>query len=170
MNTLPSIFNILNDQKVDFKTSEENLILSLGGFIADNYVQSLFTSTATTDLLKEYFNVYADTYTLPEVSPVVRQIKAVNNNTYGKEKQELLKKINGKYIPFPFYSKTEFTNLSSDSNSLAHVMGGLGDLEKELLQPEEEESTELGEVPQEKFKGSIPRYGFPTRGIYRYNY
>lgn len=43
-------------------------------------------------------------------------------------------------------------------------------MEKSLLQPAPEESTELGEVPQEPFKGSIPKYGFPTRGIYRYNY
>jgi len=43
-------------------------------------------------------------------------------------------------------------------------------MEKELLIPDVEDSTELGEVPQEPFKGSIPKYGFPTRGIYRYNY
>jgi hypothetical protein len=43
-------------------------------------------------------------------------------------------------------------------------------MEKELLIPDAEDSTELGEVPQEEFKGSIPKYGFPTRGIYRYNY
>lgn len=43
-------------------------------------------------------------------------------------------------------------------------------LEKEILKPDSEKSTELGEVPQEPFKGSIPKYGFPTRGIYRYNY
>jgi hypothetical protein len=43
-------------------------------------------------------------------------------------------------------------------------------MEKELLQPPVQDSTELGEVPQEPFKGSIPKYGFPTRGIYRYNY
>jgi len=43
-------------------------------------------------------------------------------------------------------------------------------MEKELLVPDTEDSTELGEVPQEPFKGSIPKYGFPTRGIYRYNY
>lgn len=43
-------------------------------------------------------------------------------------------------------------------------------LEKELLTPPVDNSTELGEVPQEPFKGSIPKYGFPTRGIYRYNY
>jgi hypothetical protein len=43
-------------------------------------------------------------------------------------------------------------------------------MEKELLKPSVQDSTELGEVPQEPFKGSIPKYGFPTRGIYRYNY
>lgn len=43
-------------------------------------------------------------------------------------------------------------------------------MEKALLEPSVEDSTELGEVPQEEFKGSISRYGFPTRGIYRYNY
>ena len=44
------------------------------------------------------------------------------------------------------------------------------EMEKNLLQPKVQDSTELGEVPQETFKGSIPKYGFPTRGIYRYNY
>ncbi len=44
------------------------------------------------------------------------------------------------------------------------------ELEKELLNPSVEDSTEFGEVPQEPYKGSIPKYGFPTRGIYRYNY
>lgn len=44
------------------------------------------------------------------------------------------------------------------------------DLEDSLLHPDIKDSTELGEVPQEEFKGSIPKYGFPVRGIYRYNY
>lgn len=43
-------------------------------------------------------------------------------------------------------------------------------MEKSLLKPDLQSSTEFGEVPQEPFKGSIPKYGFPTRGIYRYNY
>lgn len=43
-------------------------------------------------------------------------------------------------------------------------------MEKNLLEPSVEDSTELEEVPHEEFKGSIPKYGFPTRGIYRYNY
>lgn len=44
------------------------------------------------------------------------------------------------------------------------------DLENKILNPDIKDSTDLGEVPQEVFKGSIPKYGFPTRGIYRYNY
>jgi len=43
-------------------------------------------------------------------------------------------------------------------------------MENSLLLPDVEASTELGEVPQEQIKGSIPKQGFPTRGIYRYNY
>lgn len=46
----------------------------------------------------------------------------------------------------------------------------IDDLENQLLHPEDEESTEHGEISHQKFKGSIPVYGFPTRGIYRYNY
>jgi hypothetical protein len=46
----------------------------------------------------------------------------------------------------------------------------IDDLEKQLLHPEEEDSTEFGEIPQEKFKGSIPKWGFPSKGVYRYNY
>lgn len=44
------------------------------------------------------------------------------------------------------------------------------EMEKQLLAPDVENSTELGEVPQEDFKGSIPKTGFPNRGAYRYNY
>lgn len=44
------------------------------------------------------------------------------------------------------------------------------DWEKSLLKPDTKDSTELGEVPAEEFKGSIPIYGYPTRGVYRYNY
>lgn len=46
----------------------------------------------------------------------------------------------------------------------------IDDLEQQLLHPEDEESTEHGEIPHEKFKGSIPKWGYPVRGVYRYNY
>lgn len=60
--------------------------------------------------------------------------------------------------------------LSKDKQEYSVRKKFIDDLEQALLQPDEESSTELGEIPQEKFKGSIPKYGFPTRGIYRYNY
>ena len=44
------------------------------------------------------------------------------------------------------------------------------DLENQILHPEDEDSTDFGEIPHEKFKGSVPVYGFPSRGVYRYNY
>jgi hypothetical protein len=40
----------------------------------------------------------------------------------------------------------------------------------QLMHPNEKDSTELGEVPQEPVKGSIPRSGFPLKAIYRYTY
>lgn len=39
-----------------------------------------------------------------------------------------------------------------------------------LTNPGSSDSTELGEVPQEEFKGSIPKHGFPNKAIYRYTY
>lgn len=46
----------------------------------------------------------------------------------------------------------------------------IDDLENQLLHPEDEHSTEFGEVPHEKFKGSIPMHGFSIKSTYRYNY
>ena len=46
----------------------------------------------------------------------------------------------------------------------------IDDLEKQLIDPEDENTTDMGEIPHRQFKGSIPMYGFPTRGVYRYNY
>ncbi len=46
----------------------------------------------------------------------------------------------------------------------------IDDLERNLLDPDDESTTELGEIPHEEFKGSIPKWGFLSKGIYRYNY
>jgi len=60
--------------------------------------------------------------------------------------------------------------LSKDKAEYSVRKKFIDDLERELLDPDEEDSTELGEIEQEKFKGSIPKFGFPSRGLYRYNY
>lgn len=63
---------------------------------------------------------------------------------------------------------SNFLNKAKEDHSVQKKF--IDDLEKQLLDPEEEESTEFGEIPHEKFKGSIPMHGYPSRGVYRYNY
>jgi hypothetical protein len=46
----------------------------------------------------------------------------------------------------------------------------IDDIENELLNPDGDHTTDLGEIPQERTKGSIPKWGYPVRGMYRYNY
>jgi hypothetical protein len=60
--------------------------------------------------------------------------------------------------------------LSKDKEEYSTRKKFIDDLENQLLHPEDEESTDYGEISQEKFKGSIPVYGFPSRSVYRYNY
>lgn len=63
---------------------------------------------------------------------------------------------------------SNFLNKSKEDHSIQKKF--IDDLEQQLLNPEDEESTDLGEVPHHKFKGSIPQWGYPSRGVYRYNY
>lgn len=46
----------------------------------------------------------------------------------------------------------------------------IDDLENQLINPDADNSTELGEVPQDEFKGSIPKTGYSVKSVYRYNY
>lgn len=134
VNTLPTIYNILNDKKVDVKTEEENLILSLGGLVPSNYVDSLITSNKPNTLLEEYFNEYSDVYVTQEATPVIAKISDNNKNTlYTKEKLELIKKLNNKFVPFPFYTKTEFSNISPEADSFCQTLNNIGDLDEELF-------------------------------------
>lgn len=63
---------------------------------------------------------------------------------------------------------SNFLNKAKEDHSVQKKF--IDDLEKQLLDPEDEEATDLGEIPHHKFKGSVPAHGFPTRGVYRYNY
>lgn len=63
---------------------------------------------------------------------------------------------------------SNFLNKAKEDHSIQKKF--IDDLEKQLLDPDEEESTELGEIPHQKFKGAIPSQGFPSRLSYRYNY
>ncbi len=135
VSTLPSLFNLLNDKKLDTKTSDENLIVSLGGFIPEENTAPLYTAVETTDSVKSYFDKYADTYQLPEVSPVIKQL--TNNNkflTLQKEKLDISNKLNNGYVPFPFFTKIQFSNPASGRGTFISALSQMGNLDSELQQ------------------------------------
>lgn len=123
VNTLPTIYNLLNDQKIEGRTEEQNLFLGLGGFIKDNYVSSIIQATKITNELKEYFNIYSETYTNEEVADVLREIRLINSEFkfLSREQTSLLKKINNNFVPFPFYCEINFSNIS-ENNSFLEIL------------------------------------------------
>jgi hypothetical protein len=94
----------------------------------------------------------------------------IGSNIYGalEGKFSIEKKNDEEPIEAVLYCISKFLEAANQEHSTRQKY--IDDLERELLHPDEESSTELGEIPQEKTKGSIPKWGFPTRGIYRYNY
>jgi len=103
-------------------------------------------------------------------SGVVTPDSVIGGNIYGSLEGTFNIEKTGEEEPLEVVILNISNFLNKDKQEYSVRKKFIDDLEKDLLQPEEEESTELGEIPQEKFKGSIPKYGFPTRGIYRYNY
>jgi hypothetical protein len=101
---------------------------------------------------------------------VVTPDSIIASNIYGSlEAKYNIEKLNDEEpIDVVVYNISMFIQKNSEENSIRQQY--IDDLEKELLHPDREESTELGEIPQEKAKGSIPKWGFPSRGVYRYNY
>lgn len=101
---------------------------------------------------------------------VVMPDSIIGGNIYGSLEAKYAIEKKGEEEPLDVVLLNIHNFISKDKAEFSIRKQFIDQLEKELLNPDEEESTELGEIPQEKFKGSIPRYGFPTRGIYRYNY
>jgi hypothetical protein len=101
---------------------------------------------------------------------VVLPDSIIGGNIYGSLEAKFPTEKKGDEEPLEVVILNISNFLTKDKAEYSVRKKFIDDLEKELLDPDEQESTELGEIPQEKFKGSIPMYGFPTRGIYRYNY
>lgn len=94
----------------------------------------------------------------------------IAGNVYGSLQGGYIKEPPGKEDPIQVVVYT-LANFINDEMPKYNAEKDYEDkMEKELINPSVQDSTELGEVPQEPYKGSIPKYGFPTRGIYRYNY
>jgi hypothetical protein len=134
VTVLPTVYNILNDKKLDTRTAEENLVLSLGGYIENTYVDSLVTSNKTNDILKEYFNKYVEAFTSPETGPVKKEIRRFSDlKILSPDQVSLTKQLNNNYVPFPLYMQSIFTNQASTLDSFVHVLGRFGDTQTDLL-------------------------------------
>ena len=104
------------------------------------------------------------------INGVIVPDSIIGGNIYGSMEAKFSTEKKSEEEPLDVVLLNLYNFISKDKAEFSIRKRFIDDLEKELLRPDEESSTELGEIPQEKFKGSIPKYGFPTRGIYRYNY
>lgn len=101
----------------------------------------------------------------------VVKVDSVNgSNLYGSLEgvYDIDKKGDEEPVEVVILNISNFLNRAKEDHSVQKKF--IDDLEKQLLDPEDEESTEFGEIPHHKFKGSIPMHGFPSRASYRYNY
>lgn len=131
---LPTVYDIFSDKSTGTRTAEENLILSLGGYIQSNYVDSLATSNKTNQLLKEYFLEYSKKFTLPELGPVKKQIRDLNSLILlNADKLSVSKKLNNNYVPFPFYMEAKLSNYASEKTNFVHVLSNIGNTLQDLL-------------------------------------
>lgn len=133
--TLPDIFSILNDKKLDTRTEQENLYLSLGGLIPKALVDSLFLSNISNETLQSYFTDYAKKYNSEEANLVKKQLKNQNTELVLNEtKISLINNFNKNFIPFPFYSSLTFTNPSFNKDNFINKLRGINNSDNELLE------------------------------------
>ena len=101
---------------------------------------------------------------------VITPDTVIGGNIYGSIEAKYTSEKKSDEDPMEVVILNVHNFLTKDKQDHAIRKKYIDDLEKELLSADDEETTELGEVPQERTKGSIPKWGFPSRGIYRYNY
>lgn len=133
VRTIPNIFTILNDKRLDTRTYEENLLLSYGGLIPDDYLESLFVSNSINNTVKEYFNKIADVYQLREAITPINEIKAFNKFILlDKIKNNLCKNIS--FIPFPFYCDITFNNDIKKNDLFYNILEEIPNIRHDLTQ------------------------------------
>jgi hypothetical protein len=134
VKVLPSAFDLLDEERIQDRTSRLNLFLSFGGFIDSNFVDALRLSKTINNQVKKYFDLYVDTYNREDTVSVVREIKSQNKQiTITKERNNLTNKTQEAFVPFPFYCYMEFSNDSRDKSKLVHVLNSFNKLEERIL-------------------------------------
>jgi len=132
IKVLPTMFSLLNDKKLDSRTYEENLDVTLGGLIPDDYAESLFLATSYNDTVKRYFENYSKVYESTDSRFVFSTISGKNDIVkINKDKTSLLKKST--FVPFPFYVKANFSNLANNKQAFIHQLDNFDYAKEELL-------------------------------------
>lgn len=131
VKTIPYISALLTDPKLDTRTSEENLILTLGGLLPDTYAESLFLSRDYTDVVKEYYNSYADIYRNTDSRAVIEELTSYSTTLKLTQKYvESLKAV--QFVPFPYHNEIKFSNLASDKSNFIHQLDNFGSVKEDL--------------------------------------
>lgn len=134
VNTLPTVYALLGDGKIGVRSELENLSITLGGAIGDEYTTPLYTANKTSDLLTAYFDEYADVYRDPRITSVIRRLATEGSiNSLNKGYIDLGNKLNNKFIPFPFYVSIKFSNYVSEKEDFIHILDSYNELQKDLL-------------------------------------
>ena len=129
--TFPQILSVINYKDNGVVDREENAILSLGGLINQNYVESLIISKDP-QIINKYFEEYSDKYLLPDARTVINQIDYRNFNLSSLfDKNKTLKNID--FVPFPHYCDINFYNGGSNIDNIIHYMNNNGKLSPDLL-------------------------------------
>jgi hypothetical protein len=129
--TLPNVFSLISDPNLGTRTYEENLTLTLGGLIPDDYAEALFLAKDNSQIVQDYFNIYSDTYKDPNSRTVIDTLSTTNNVLKIKN-DKLLSLKTLKYVPFPFYVETKFSNLANSNNNFIHELENIGNVKEDL--------------------------------------
>lgn len=131
INSFPSFLNVFNDPKIDSRTYEENLKLSLGGIVPNYLVDSLVISKEYNDKILKYFEIYAELRNSEAANVALTEInKQSNNIIVDNKKTNDLNTFS--YVPFPYYADIKFTNLSKDATNFIHSIDNIGQIKNDL--------------------------------------
>lgn len=132
--SIPSAYFVYSDNNASSRTPEENLFLSLGGYVPSSLVENLSTTTDYNESVGAYYDAFVNAYNNPDAQLAVRKVLNIQDFNITKTKAEVFNKIKGRFIPFPFYVYMELGNQSSKVNDFIHVLDDqLGDLSSNLL-------------------------------------
>ena len=145
INVLPSISTLVNDPQLGTRTYEENVVLTLGANIPDDYAEALFLGT-NKQAIKEYFDIYSKVYR-NDSSKLARNLISTFPRDVKVDSTKLSRIKNFKYVPFPFYVDFNFTNLANSKDDFVHAISEIGgvryDLEQYLISNKDNHSNKF---------------------------